>query len=81
MTDDIANLAFIGGKTNRQISDKSPSEYFPVLIEKSGLAAFRAQCIPTESGLLDVGAYKAFLDERRRLVSRRLNEFLAIQPA
>lgn len=79
--DDIANLAFIGGKTNRRISDKSPSEYFPTLIEKSGLAAFRAQCIPTEAGLLNVGAYKAFLDERRRLVSRRLNEFLAIQPA
>ena len=79
--DDIANLAFIGGKTNRQISDKSPSEYFPALIEKSGLAAFRAQCIPTESGLLDVGVYRAFLDERRKLVSRRLNDFLGIQPA
>ncbi len=25
--DDIANLAFIGGKTNRQISDKSPKQY------------------------------------------------------
>ena len=44
--DDIANLAFIGGKTNRKISDKPPSLYFPGLIEKSGLSAFEAQCIP-----------------------------------
>ncbi len=27
--DDIANLAFIGGKTNRQISDQPPADYFP----------------------------------------------------
>ncbi len=40
--DDIANLAFIGGKTNRQISDKAPSQYFPALIEKAGTAAFDA---------------------------------------
>lgn len=79
--DDIANLAFVGGKTNRQISDKPPSHYFPQLIEKSGRTAFEAQCIPTDSGLLEVAAYKDFLGERRRLISERLNDFLAIQPS
>ena len=74
--DDIANLAFIGGKTNRQISDKPPSQYFPPMIEKSGLAAFEAQCIPTDPPLLGVEGYKAFLAERRKAVSQRLNEFL-----
>ncbi len=74
--DDIANLAFIGGKTNRQISDKAPSQYFPKLVEKSGLGAFEAQCIPTQDNLLEVGAYKSFLAERRRLIVERLNEFL-----
>ena len=59
--DDIANLAFVGGKTNRQISDKPPSQYFPELIKKSGVTAFQAQCIPTDNWLLEVGAYKAFL--------------------
>ena len=76
---DIANLAFISGKTNRQISDQPPSQYFPPLIEKLGITAFQAQCIPTAGRLLEVGTYKAFVDERRRLVSRRLNEFLAIE--
>ncbi|MDA1107473.1 MAG: hypothetical protein O2845_03665 [Proteobacteria bacterium] len=74
--DDIANLAFIGGKTNRQISDKPPSQYFPPIIEKSGLAAFEAQCIPIVPSLLGVDGYKSFLAERRKTVSQRLNEFL-----
>ena len=55
--DDIANLCFIAGKTNRQISDKSPKQYFPEMIEKSGLAAFEAQCIPTEPSLLGIEGY------------------------
>jgi len=74
--DDIANLAFIGGKTNRQISDKSPSQYFPSLIQKSGPLVLDAQCIPTDSALLEVASYKSFLAERRKAVSQRLNKFL-----
>ena len=78
---DIANLAFISGKTNRQIRDKPPSQYLPQLVQKSGVEAFQAQCIPTDSRLLEVDTYKSFLDERRRLVSQRLNEFLAVGQA
>jgi hypothetical protein len=75
--DDIANLCFIGGKTNRQISDKPPERYFPEMIAKSGSAAFHAQCIPTETALLGIGGYKAFLQRRRTLVAERLNQFLS----
>ena len=46
--DDIANLAFIGGKTNRQISDKPPEPVLPAADREVGLAAFEAQCIPTD---------------------------------
>lgn len=77
--DDIANLAFIAGKTNRQISDKLPAQYFPGLVEKTGLAPFDAQCIPTESALLTSDVFKTFLAERRRLISGRLNSFLGIE--
>ncbi|MBX3648630.1 MAG: DUF262 domain-containing protein [Rhodocyclaceae bacterium] len=76
--DDIANLAFIGGKTNRQISDKTPKQYFPALIEKVGSKSFDAQCIPTDGALLDVAAYKEFLAVRRMSISMRLNEFLEV---
>jgi hypothetical protein len=74
--DDIANLAFIGGKTNRAISDKSPADYFPALIEKAGEDAFAAQCIPIDPKLLKLDRYKDFLAERRKLIAKRLNEFL-----
>lgn len=74
--DDIANLCFIGGKTNRQISDKAPKQYFPEMIEKSGPTAFEAQCIPMEPSLLGIDGYKAFLQRRRASVAQRLNQFL-----
>lgn len=77
--DDIANLAFIGGKTNRSISDKAPAQYFPAIIEKAGQSAFDLQCIPTRPEILTVEAYKNFLAERRKKISRRLNEFLGTE--
>jgi hypothetical protein len=74
--DDIANMAFIGGKTNRAISDKAPMTYFPELIEKAGKKSFEAQCIPTDGKYLSVEHYKAFLAERRKLIAASLNNFL-----
>lgn len=76
--DDIANLAFIGGKTNRSISDKPPAEYLPQLAQSSGQDLFAAQCIPTDAALLVPEAYKQFLAERRKLISRRLNQYLQV---
>ncbi|MDN7642360.1 GmrSD restriction endonuclease domain-containing protein [Burkholderia cenocepacia] len=75
--DDIANLAFIGGKTNRTISDKSPSTYLPPLIEQLGQPPFAAQAIPTDEALLDVANYKTFLIERRKHIALMLNTFIA----
>jgi len=75
--DDIANLAFIGGKANRKISDKSPSNYIPELIATNGEQAFTSQCIPTNPALLTPEHYRAFLADRRRLIVERLNAFLA----
>lgn len=74
--DDIANLAFIGGKTNRSISDKPPASYFPGIIEKAGDVAFKLQCIPMSDALWQLDRYKDFLAVRRKLISERLNEFL-----
>jgi hypothetical protein len=74
--DDIANLAFIGGKTNRAISDKAPATYLPPLVEQLGEAAFAAQCIPVEASLLEVENYKIFLLERRKRIAAALNAFV-----
>ncbi|AZC65639.1 GmrSD restriction endonuclease domain-containing protein [Pseudomonas chlororaphis] len=74
--DDIANLAFIGGKTNRAISDKAPAMYLPPLVNQLGEAAFAAQCIPVETSLLEVESYKTFLLERRKRIAAALNTFV-----
>ena len=77
--DDIANLSFVSGKTNRQISDKAPAAYLPAYLERAGAAAFAAQCIPTDGNFLSVEAYSEFLRQRRTLIAERLNEFLGHQ--
>lgn len=74
--DDIANLAFIGGKTNRAISDKAPAKYLPPLLDQIGESALAAQCIPVEVAMLELDSYKAFLLERRRRIAAALNTFV-----
>lgn len=74
--DDIANLTFISGRTNRSISDKSPGLYLPEIMGRIGQAAFEAQCIPLDPGLHRPEHYREFLVARRQLICARLNEFV-----
>ena len=74
--DDIANLAFIGGRANRRISDKPPADYIPELMATSGEQPFTSQCIPSDQSLLNPDHYRSFLAERRRRIVERLNAFL-----
>lgn len=74
--DDVANLAFIGGKTNLKISATPPGEYVKAIRDKVGIETFASQCIPTEDGLLEVEHYDEFLARRRELIVDQLNAFL-----
>ncbi len=76
MIDDLANLAFIGGKTNREISNRPPAEYLPNMISEYGEERFAPHLVPLDGSLHDVGMYPAFLEQRRRLLAARINEFL-----
>lgn len=78
LANDIANLSFIGGKTNQKIGKKPPSDYLPPVLAKTGPAPFDAQCIPTSPALLTVDRYEDFLKERRALIAARLNQFLGL---
>jgi hypothetical protein len=78
--DDIANLSFISGKTNRQISDKAPDDYFRSYLDNAGSAAMAAQCIPLNQDLLAVDSYPEFLRTRRQLIADRLNEYVGALP-
>lgn len=77
--DDIANLAFIGGKTNRSISDKPPGVYLKPILEAGNRALLAPQCMPTDEELLDVDNYDKFLAARRDLIVERLNAFLDVE--
>lgn len=76
LVNDICNLAFVDGKTNRRISNRPPKEYFREIIQKQGRETLEAQCVPTDETLLDKDSYEAFLDKRRELISDRLNRFI-----
>jgi len=75
--DDIANLAFIDGRTNRRIQARAPEEYLPPLIEQRGEAQFASQAIPTTPDLFPRESFTEFVRERRIRIAAMLNEFLA----
>jgi hypothetical protein len=74
---EIANFAFIGGGSNRAISDKAPEVYLPKIVEARGAVALDGQRIPNSPDLWKVGNYRAFLAERRALLAECVNEFVA----
>jgi hypothetical protein len=74
---DISNLAFISGKTNRDISAKPPSEYLKKIIESKDVELLNLQLIPTEGEILDQYSYDDFLTKRRKLIVKRINKLLS----
>lgn len=73
--DDIANMAFIAGRTNKSISDKSPASYIPKILKDSGEDMLDKQCIPTNPALLEAQSYEIFLKTRREMMAKRINKF------
>ncbi len=74
---EIANMAFIGGKANRHILNKLPAEYFPKdIIPKRGKEALSSQLIPLQKELWEIGNYPDFLEYRRKEIARTINSFI-----
>jgi hypothetical protein len=76
LINEIANMAFIGARTNQRISSKQPAEYLPQIKERRGDAALIAQAIPLDTSLYAITAFSEFLAERRRRLADAVNEFL-----
>ena len=74
---EIANLAFIGGKTNRSISDKEPKVYFEDLVKRYGESALVSQLIPMDKSLWEISNYKKFLEYRRARIAEEINQFVS----
>ena len=73
---EIANMAFITGHTNRKLGKKEPAVYFPEIVEKQGEFALTSQEVPTDTDLHHVANYRAFLEVRREALACRMNAFI-----
>lgn len=73
---EIANMAFITGQTNRRISNKEATTYLADIIASQGAQALESQCVPTNSELWSVDRYRDFLDYRRKALAERMNDFI-----
>jgi hypothetical protein len=73
---EIANMAFITGQTNRRISSKAPAEYLPEIVTKQGIQALKSQCVPDTPELLTIENYRDFLQYRRQALADCMNAFI-----
>lgn len=73
---EIANMGFITGQTNRRISNKDAGVYLKEIMEKQGSEALEAQRVPLNPELWSVKRYREFLAERRISLAHCMNEFI-----
>ena len=73
---EIANLAFISGRTNQKIGKQPPTIYFPKILKTAGREALEDQLIPLDKSLHEVENYRDFLEARRQLLADEINGFL-----
>ena len=78
---EIANMAFITGQTNRRITNKEPAVYLPDIVTKQGRGALDAQLVPTDPSAWRIDDYREFLKTRRAALAARMNEFIAAKAA
>lgn len=73
---EIANMAFITGQTNRRISNTEAASYLPAIIAQRGLGALESQVVPTDPTLWQMDRYRDFLLVRRKMLAERMNLFI-----
>lgn len=74
---EIANMAFISGRTNRNISNAEPKEYLRTIIIERGEDVLIKHAVPFDKDLLELSNYREFLARRRELLKDLVNDFLS----
>jgi hypothetical protein len=74
---EIANMAFVSGETNRRISNKEPIDYLTKLVDKRGPDDLESQCIPTDAKYWEMDNYSKFLEFRRKALVEIIGKYLA----
>ena len=75
LVNEIANRAFLTAESNVELSDAEPSEYLAI-IESRFPGSLARQFVPMTPELWKVERYRDFLEARRALIAKKLNEFM-----
>jgi hypothetical protein len=75
IVNEIANRAFLTADTNLSLSNTLPEAYLPQVEEKYP-GALSKQFIPMNPDLWQVDRYPDFLQARRELIARKINEYM-----
>jgi len=73
---EMANMAFIAGGTNRSLSANPADQYLARVLEEQGKEALESHCIPSDPALWTIEAYPKFLEYRRSALARAINDFI-----
>lgn len=71
----IANRAFLTAEANIGLKDRLPEDYFPE-VEEHFPGALAKQFIPMDQELWRLDRFESFLEARRELLARKLNDYL-----
>lgn len=74
---EIANMTFIGGITNRRIGKREPGDYLAELVHRHGEDFLRQHAIPADRSLWTTDRFPQFFAARRELIAQAINELLA----
>lgn len=75
IVNEIANRAFLTADTNSSLSDRPPSTYLPEVKTKYPEALLK-QFIPMKPELWQAEQFIIFLEERRRMLAQKINDFM-----
>jgi len=73
---EIANMAFISGGTNREISSRSAEVYLAEILKRHGKQALESHCIPIDPNLWRIESFRDFLKYRRTALAQAVNDFI-----
>ena len=73
---EIANMAFITGQTNRRLSNAKPEDYLPGIIKTQGPEALESQLVSVDPDLWKLERYRDFLALRRKSLAEAMNCFI-----
>lgn len=71
-SDNLANIAFISGETNKSLGLTGPEIYMKKIAPK----ILKSQCIPIDESTWKIDAAQEFWDNRRELLALAFNDFL-----